>query len=671
LFIKLYENGYSPIPVYYKGKNPCILEWQKYCSKRATEKQIENWNDDLHNNKINIGVACGEASGIIVIDIDTDDKEFLNSLPPSTVRRRGQKGEARFFRYTPSVPTASFPQLDILSNGRQILVPPSIHPAGMRYEWLTPDTLENTKPEDLPELPLDFLDQIKFKTKDIKIQATGRNNKLVDIVSAMRGCGESETEIIKQVYEWDSMHNKPRLFTDKSEGFKADSESDAKNNVWKFVTSVTKSLIDKGVARMNENLVIELTEEKAIANTLTYPEPTGLVKDIRDLILDYSERDMPNLALGGAVSLMSVICSNRFRFDRCWPNTYVLNLAPTGAGKSFPQKIISMILDERLATSLIGYGNYQSSAAFAKNLVSRRERLDVIDEVSSLFAQMKGGGLWQMGILEEMCKVWSNSNGKYNAAEYSEKEDTSSCFNPCVNVLGSSTIEGIKNNFNKMMVTKGLIPRFLIFSHENYGSLKRDFLNEPLLNSVVASVDKILSIPKNELGIKVEVGRGPVYNPNDVTPSDRDAVEFFAELKLYFANRIESESSENLRSLLTRGKEQVMKLALIHAVGNFRNIEMADLVWAKEVFNVCLNNSSSFIEESAVDSENEKDLKSFLNLFDKKQFITIPIALNRLKRFDLKKLQGVTASLLAAEKIKCAEKTHLGKKISGWVLDTL
>lgn len=670
MLTKYFESGYVPILVAKNGKNPIHNDWSKWCYEKPSEDLISKWDEQFLNNALNVGIACGPASGIVVLDVDTDDVEFLKICPLSPVSRRGKKGEARFFRYNKNIVSRSFPSLDIIAAGRQILVPPSIHPDTLKpYVWITPETLFDFKPEELPELDLSFLSKLNQKFQDVGPKATGRNNKLVEMVTAMRFRAEPEAKIVNEIYDWDFRYHQPRLFTDKNEGFSARDEDEAKNNAWDFVSNVTKSLRKAGKIKLEENNIsIELTEEdeKRILEKyshMSYPEPTGLLKDIRDLILDYSERDMPNLALGGAVSLMSAVCSNKFRFDQCWPNTFVLNLAPTGAGKSFPQRIISMILDEKLSSQLVGYGNYQSSSAFTKNLLARRERLDMIDEISSLFAQMKSGGPWQMAILEEMCKVWSSSSGKFNASEYAEKQNNSSCFNPCVNVLGSSTIEGIKSNITKMMVTKGLIPRFLIFSHDNYGKLKKDFLNEDLLKVVCSHIKQILNTPK--VTQDITGGLSPVDPPN-MAPIDEDSVRLFEVIKLKYALRVEKEESGAMQELLTRGKEQIMKLALIHAVGNSRRVDTRDLAWAEKTFEVCMHNSSAFIKESAVDNDWERDCVAVLNTIKKKGHITFAVLSSRFPRIPNIRLKSLIDHLIVNESIQSVIKETKQKKIPGY-----
>lgn len=667
MFQKYFDNGYVPIPIVPMGKNPAIkTDWAKYCREKPSESLIEEWETRQPKEGLNIGITCGVASNVVVLDIDTDDEEVLNICPPSPVRRRGMKGEARFFKYNQDIKSQSYPGLDIMSDGRQILVPPSIHPITRKpYIWLTLDTLENMRSTDLPELDMSFLAILQpslVRVRGLGGKPEGRNNKLVDIVSAMRGRGEPEEKIIKEVYDWDLKYHHPRLFNDPSDPqFKnAKNEQETLRNAWKFVNNVTQSLIKNGseIISSGPELTIHVTDESILSQykARTYPEPSGLIKDVRDIILNYSEREMPNIALGGAVSLMSVVCSNRFRFNETWTNTYVLNLAPTGSGKSFPQTIVGLLLNQYLGTTLSGFGNYQSSAAFTKNLVSRRERLDMIDEVSSLFAQMKGGGLWQTAILEEMCKLWSSSNGKYSASEYAEREDTSSCYNPCVSIFGSSTIEGIKAEINKMMTIKGLMPRFLIFSHENYGTQKDAFLDEGALKSVTIKLKRIIDTEKNVLKGTNDILQGPIYDPIDLAPLNEDAVSYFKALRREFSDRVEKEDSEPLKSMLTRGKEQVMKLATIHAAGCFRAIELDDLVWAKGVWDVSFHNCTPLIEETAVENSFEKSVQQMGNIIKRQKsgFITHAVLMGRMKRDSKEMLRLIDYLIETGQIVKSA-----------------
>ena len=266
MFRKYFEQGYVPIPIHKGGKHPAIAaDWSKFCVSRPSDEQIDEWDEQRIKNGWNIGVTCGPASGIVVLDIDVDDRAILDACPISPVARRGAKGEARFFRYDSSVQSRSWPGLDIMSDGRQVLVPPSIHPVTKKpYIWLTPDTIESIKPEELPLLDLSFLNRVlpMLKSKvDTSTLNGGRNNKLRDMISAMRSRGEPEGKIVQEIYEWDLNWNTPRLFTDPKEQYKAKTEAEAKRAAWLMVSNVTRSLINSGAAILDdsENLVVHIT----------------------------------------------------------------------------------------------------------------------------------------------------------------------------------------------------------------------------------------------------------------------------------------------------------------------------------------------------------------------------------------------------------------------------
>lgn len=115
-----------------------------------------------------IGVVVGPASKYLLgVDIDTDEPDIrnaiLSALPPTTVIKRGQKGETRFFR-APTIDKSKSWNIagpegerlrvcDLIGPGRQTVLPPSLHPStGQPYSWIGPDALEDTEPADLPEL---------------------------------------------------------------------------------------------------------------------------------------------------------------------------------------------------------------------------------------------------------------------------------------------------------------------------------------------------------------------------------------------------------------------------------------------------------------------------------------------------------------------------------------
>jgi hypothetical protein len=115
-----------------------------------------------------IGIACG--MGLICVDIDQEEllAPIMDILPRAMVAKRGRKGISLFYRgNTDKIRSKNYrtPErvglCDLLAEGKQTVLPPSIHPdTGEPYYWTTDETLEDTPLELLTELPDDIGERI-------------------------------------------------------------------------------------------------------------------------------------------------------------------------------------------------------------------------------------------------------------------------------------------------------------------------------------------------------------------------------------------------------------------------------------------------------------------------------------------------------------------------------
>ena len=140
--ISLARKGMAVFPCLPRAKEPAT---EHGCLDATTDQEIiRQWWDERPD--CNIGVACGTASGIFVVDIDGLDAELevrrleaAHSTLPSTVESVTARGRHLFFRMptTPVKNTVSKIALgvDTRSSGAYVVVPPSIHPSGRAYAW--------------------------------------------------------------------------------------------------------------------------------------------------------------------------------------------------------------------------------------------------------------------------------------------------------------------------------------------------------------------------------------------------------------------------------------------------------------------------------------------------------------------------------------------------------
>jgi hypothetical protein len=171
---RLIERGYGALPIMPGTKRPGFLfagrwiglaNWSKrFNGGVPPTTEIARWSA----GDAGLGVLGGY-HGLVAVDFDTDDPGITAALrriiPPSPVRKRGQKGETGFY-YGPSIKSQSWDingkrVVDLIGPGRQTVLPPTIHPdTAQPYRWLTAETLDDLAPEELPELPGDIAERI-------------------------------------------------------------------------------------------------------------------------------------------------------------------------------------------------------------------------------------------------------------------------------------------------------------------------------------------------------------------------------------------------------------------------------------------------------------------------------------------------------------------------------
>ena len=143
-FQKSHSLGLRVFPVKPREKVPQI-PWTPYKDKAPTEQEIAEWDA----SDCNVGIICGEPSGIVVLDIDGDEAQAaIDKLNlPNTPCVRTARGKHVFYRSPPgglrnSVRIAGLP-LDIRGDGGYVVGPGSIHPSGAEYVW-------EVSPADVP-----------------------------------------------------------------------------------------------------------------------------------------------------------------------------------------------------------------------------------------------------------------------------------------------------------------------------------------------------------------------------------------------------------------------------------------------------------------------------------------------------------------------------------------
>uniref|UniRef100_A0A6M3L2B7 Putative bifunctional DNA primase/polymerase n=1 Tax=viral metagenome TaxID=1070528 RepID=A0A6M3L2B7_9ZZZZ len=169
--LEYYLKGYSIIPIK-PDKHPYIKEWLPYQKTTPDKEQITKWWTRWPS--ANIAVVCGKLSGVMVIDIDTQEaKESIDEFLPDSLdiptTRTPNNGWHLYFRFKEGLSNKSgaLPGVDIRTQGGYIISAPS----SCHYEkngniidgkhlWINNFKLGYSR--DFPEMPSMLFDTLLF-----------------------------------------------------------------------------------------------------------------------------------------------------------------------------------------------------------------------------------------------------------------------------------------------------------------------------------------------------------------------------------------------------------------------------------------------------------------------------------------------------------------------------
>ena len=204
--------GWRLIPIKPRGKSPLVDDWPNVAS--SDPSVLAGWWKRWPS--AGIGLACGEGSGVWVLDIDSgagkDGGETLDALvaangelPDTLESLTGGGGRHLFFTGPPWPPNSASLKLgiglDVRGCGGQVVLPPSVHSSGQRYEW---EVLHRPESVKVAAPPAWLLAKAMGGTNGSKPQAApvlsllpkgARNAGLASLAGSMRRRGASEAGI--------------------------------------------------------------------------------------------------------------------------------------------------------------------------------------------------------------------------------------------------------------------------------------------------------------------------------------------------------------------------------------------------------------------------------------------------------------------------------------------
>ena len=542
--MKLHENDYPCVPIkpgekspgsYNAGRWEGMKNWTEYSKRHPTIVELTRW---MKWPDAGVGVLLGGVSGIVAVDYDEASPEqavaITSAIGPSPVMKRGARGFTAFYRHSGEASQVfrrdGSTIVELLSTGRQTVLPPSVHPTGLRYEWMTDATLLNTRAEDLPTLPPDFSERV---AKALGLpQPSSPNSTTEGVVVPRRSdfVGEvASLELIEQALSmvpsddrdiWIRVGMSLWSAYPGSDGMAAWSRWSAKSpkfdldeipKVWKSF-SKTRSLtlgtlfhiarehgyngptrrlelfdvgplLEEGEAKKKAQRPEEGRSRQRL--TMALPDEIllgapGLVGDVARWVNDRSIYAHPALSLAAALALISALKGHRVQTPTgLRTNLYVVGVAPSGAGKNFAIERISDLAAEAGLSALLG-GRPASHTGLVKSLADNGgRRLVIWDELGLALRELTNPNAagYKTAILRVMMELFSKASGRFLGDEYANSDNRNPRVDinqPCLSVYGASTPERFFQSLSSDHAVDGFLARWLVFETGEYFPPRRD-----------------------------------------------------------------------------------------------------------------------------------------------------------------------------------------------------
>lgn len=518
--------GYSVIPLAPRQKGPRLANWSQYCRQLMSPDTALTYNG--HN--FNIGLCLGEASGVVAVDVDTDDPELLAKiekiLPLSPVKKRGAKGYTAFYKFAGQTSKSvkndkGTAGLDFLSSGRQTVLPPSVHPSGAEYVWTTEATLLTFPKEQLPRLSETVIEQLvalfkparKIEKAPIKRSlykdvAFEEAQRALDYISpdcpydTWIQVGLALQQGFGQERGFDLFNRWSMKSTEKYDGFDAcfkkfRSFSDpreitintlfylARQNGYSGAVDnweETEHFIheSKGAEELIENIMgfRENTREQLLDQVLS---PCGFIAMVYEWIRKTSMYRQDLFALAGAVSIAAITYAQKFRTNtNARTNLYLLALGPTGSGKGKVCDQAQWLIanaPERYSNLLLG--KIRSDAGLIDELAKRGGKAYAyIDEAGQFLRTIKNdtATVYSRAIGAELTELFSRAQGEYVTAAYSSasKRPVIKIKQPCLVVFGQTVPDRLFEALTKEDFIDGFFNRFLCMEVKTDSKIPED-----------------------------------------------------------------------------------------------------------------------------------------------------------------------------------------------------
>lgn len=374
--------------------------------------------------------------------------------------------------------------------------------------------------------------------------------------------------------------------------------------------------------------------------------PSGLLGEIMDWIVGGSRRPSRALALGPAIGVVGTLVGNGVTGPTdSATHTYIIGLAPSGAGKDYPLQCIKRLMGAANLKQLLGPSEFISMPSVVNFLQRQPLSICAMDEIGAWLKRLsnKNASGYEASISKILRTIWGISFESYLTPEWAQRASTE-VQNPALSLYGVSTIEEFYEGLEGGDIRNGFLNRFLIFSTNKTAddqdpqhgrdvpddlALKLATLRNTAMQLSPSDLTSPIGAPRSVKKLVWNGGRGPW---NDLS----------AEIK-----KIREDNSRD--PYYARTGEMAVRLATICALGCGRlEVHKEDMQWGRELAMWSARNMENAAVGYMAENENQKVYNRVIRMIE-----TAPNkSLHR--RILLQKLRGAVKARDLEELLKSA-----------------
>jgi len=209
------------------------------------------------------------------------------------------------------------------------------------------------------------------------------------------------------------------------------------------------------------------SDAKLPAELLEIP---GLIGDVMRHNLETAHYPLPELALAGALALMSTVTGGKVVDKvRTRPNLFIIGLAPSGGGKDHSRKLNRQILRAAGGGDCVGPERIGSHAGIISTMAEQWLTLFQVDEIAHLVMAMQDRGSPHLvQIAAVLMQLFSSADSEWISDAYGDRNKVKRLQYPHAVLYGTSVPEGFWESLTEENLRGGLIGRCLVFESSRY-----------------------------------------------------------------------------------------------------------------------------------------------------------------------------------------------------------